>query len=240
MYPALRFCCRHSLDTMSARFEFQFRENAVACDAADNFLIATVIAFASGHNFQRPARRFRVSGIHTKQITGENRSLITAGAGTYFQIDVGIVVRVGWNERFLKLDQKNVLSACQSFPFFAAHFTNLVIGIVGHFLGRSDFRYKIFVFLEQIDDWSYARVFLRQVSKLILITDHVRIGKQPGNFLEAIADRLKFEADGLFHRLTLFVHVEAKKDASCVDQVFVRILACFSQRNAGAVQHLFH
>ena len=57
-----------------------------------------------------------------------------------------------------------------------------------------------FVVGEQLHDGLDARILLRQIAKLILVTNDLRVGEQPGEFFEAIADGLEFEANGLFHR----------------------------------------
>ena len=71
------------------------RENAFASgDAADDLLVAAVLAGAFAHDLRREALGFGVAGIHAQQVACENRRLVAARAGAHFQEDVVLIARI--------------------------------------------------------------------------------------------------------------------------------------------------
>ena len=87
------------------------------------------------------------------------------------------------------------LALGQALELFLTHLPDFLVAVVRHLLSGADVIDKRLVFLEQIDDRLDASVFLRQVPKLILVRDDIRISQQPRNFLEAIAYGFQLEAN---------------------------------------------
>src|SRR5690606_21183167 len=77
---ALRFGFRHALHAVRAGLEFQVAVDAIAFDARDDFLVATVFAGVFAEDFDAPAAAFGVARIHAEQVAGEDRGLVPAGA----------------------------------------------------------------------------------------------------------------------------------------------------------------
>ena len=86
---------------MRTGFKLEIRIDAVAADTTDNFFVATVLAFALTENLYTPALSFRVTRIHAEQVARENSGFIAARTCAHFEINIGIVVRVRRDKRFL-------------------------------------------------------------------------------------------------------------------------------------------
>ena len=92
----LRFGFGYALYAMSARLELQFRENALTDDATDDFAKAAVLAGTLAQGFDLPTLLLAIAGIHPKQIAGEDRGLIAAGASSDLEKNIA---RIAWIDR---------------------------------------------------------------------------------------------------------------------------------------------
>ena len=94
MHTSLGLCLRHALNPVGTGFEFQFRVCALADDARDDFLVAAVLALVAVQNLEFPVLRFGIAAVHAKQIAGEDRRFVAAGAGAYLEKHIGAVVGI--------------------------------------------------------------------------------------------------------------------------------------------------
>ncbi len=202
---ALRLGGGHTLHAMRARLELQGRIDAAARNAADDLLVAAVFAFPCAQDLDAPAHRFGVPGIHAEQVAGEDGGFVAAGAGADFEIDVALVVRVRRDQRLLQLQLQRVVLFFERGQFFLAQLADPGIAVAGHFPRSGHVRVDGLVVREQSHDRLDPRILPGQVAKLVLVADHLGVGQQPGQFLEAIANRLQLVAYRLLHggQLTL-------------------------------------
>jgi hypothetical protein len=77
-----------------AGFELELGEGAAAADLGDDFLVAADRPFARRDHLDLPALLGGIALVHAKQIAGEQRCLVAAGAGTDFEDDVALVHRI--------------------------------------------------------------------------------------------------------------------------------------------------
>ena len=82
---------RHALHAVHAGFEFQMREDALARDGGDDFLVAADLALAGREHLDLPAVRGGIALVHAEQVAGEQRRLVAAGAGADFEDGVLLV-----------------------------------------------------------------------------------------------------------------------------------------------------
>ena len=86
----------------------------LADDAADDFLVAAVLAGALAQHLDLPALGFGVAGVHAEQVAGEQRRFVAAGAGADFEEDVAVVVRILGHEQPLQLQLLGVDAASRA------------------------------------------------------------------------------------------------------------------------------
>ena len=85
---------RHALHAVHAGFELQLREDALARDGRDDFLVAAGLALARRGDLDLPAAPGGIALVHAEQVAGEQRRLVAAGAGADFEDGVLLVGRV--------------------------------------------------------------------------------------------------------------------------------------------------
>ena len=84
----------HTLDTVHARFELEFGEDAAAAYRGDNFLKAPLCALADRQNFRLPALPGGVTLIHAIEIASKQCGLVTTRTSADFKDRVVIIHRV--------------------------------------------------------------------------------------------------------------------------------------------------
>ena len=89
----------YALHAMHAQFVFELGEGAAAVDFGDDFLVAAHRAFARGHQLDLPSLLGGIALVHAEQVAGEQRGLVSAGAGADFQDDIALVHRVLGHKR---------------------------------------------------------------------------------------------------------------------------------------------
>ena len=134
---ALRFGRGHALHAMRAGLELEMRERAVADDAADDFLVAAVLAGALRQHFDAPALLVGVARVHAEQIAGEDRRFVAAGARAHFEVDVAVVARVLRQQQLRELFLFALQPRVEAGQLFAAELAQLVVRAFGHFLRGS-------------------------------------------------------------------------------------------------------
>ena len=177
MNASLRLCRRHALHPMRARLELELRVNAVAGDAADDFLVAAVLSLAGRQDLDAPASILGVFRIHAKQVAREDRGLVAAGPRPNLEINIAVVERVGRNQRFLQVEQQLLALLLERRELLLAHLPDFLVRIGRHFLGGYDVIENALVALERLHDRLDARVFPGEIAKLVLVGDDIRIGK---------------------------------------------------------------
>ncbi len=76
----------------------------VAGDAADDFLVAAKFRLVRRQYLDRPALALGEARVHAEKVAGEQRRLVTAGAGADFEDDALLVVGVARQQQLLQLD----------------------------------------------------------------------------------------------------------------------------------------
>src|SRR5258707_14737228 len=104
MNASLCFGGRHSLHAMGAGLEFEQRTRAASDDAADDFLVAAVLAGTLAQYLDAPALGLGVARVHPKQVARKNGGFVAARAGADFQENIALVVRVLWHQQVLQLE----------------------------------------------------------------------------------------------------------------------------------------
>ena len=167
--------------------------------AADDFLIAAVLARTLAQHFDSPAFGFGVAGIHAKEIARKNGSLIAARAGAHFQENVVVVVRVFGNQKTLQLEFLAQDARGQIRELFLAHRSGRRIFIGGQFLGSGGIALECEEASIATHEIFQARVFHGEFAELILLGNDARIGQKPADFLKAFIEFFQLAPDGIFH-----------------------------------------
>ena len=84
----------HALDAVHAALVLQLAVDAAPLDHRDDFLEPADAGVVARHELDPPALALRVPAVHPKQLGGEQRRFVAAGAGPDFEHDVLLVVRV--------------------------------------------------------------------------------------------------------------------------------------------------
>ena len=197
---SLRFGRRHALHAMRAGFELEMRERAAADDAADDFLVAAVLARDFPTALRRASRVVGIARVHAKQIAREDRGLIAAGAGAHFEIDVAVVARdpsAAAASRALPLRARCARSGSE---FFAAELAQLGVVAFGHFLrvcalGRAGAGIRD----SAPTTGSSARILHRQLAEFVVSPMTCGIGEQRAHFFVPLDELLQFVANRIFH-----------------------------------------
>src|SRR3970282_1572038 len=79
---------------VGARLNLELRIRPAPDDAADDLLVAAVLARAQAQDLEVPPLPFGVAPIHAKQIPGEDRGFVAGRARANFQEQIGVVIGV--------------------------------------------------------------------------------------------------------------------------------------------------
>jgi len=93
----------HALHPVDAALELEPAPRAAALDEEDDVLEAADAGGARVHHLHLPALRLRVLRVHAREVGGEQRRLVAAGAGADLDEDVLVVVRVLGQDELLQL-----------------------------------------------------------------------------------------------------------------------------------------
>ena len=132
---ALGFGCWHALDTVHAAFPFHPAKRAIPFNIDDQLLIAADIAFCDRHNIDFPALKLGIALVHTEQVTGKQRRLVSARASADFKHDVGIVIGILGKQQKLHFGFEIRQLLAQLISFFARKLGHLGIIASHHCLG---------------------------------------------------------------------------------------------------------
>src|SRR5690606_9744932 len=99
----LRFRLGDPLHAVHAALVLEPGVHAIPAAERDRFLPATGGGLARAQDFHAPAAALRVAGVHAKEVRGEQRGFLAAGAGAHLEDRVPIVVRVARQEQDAEL-----------------------------------------------------------------------------------------------------------------------------------------
>ena len=94
MDPSAAFCLRNSLDTVHAAFVFQTGVSPLSCDHEHTLFETADPVFVERDHLCPPAPAVRIVHIHTVDLRGEKRRLVSARAPADLHDYVLIIVRV--------------------------------------------------------------------------------------------------------------------------------------------------
>jgi hypothetical protein len=150
-------------------------------------------------NLDIPAAHFRVSRIHAEQVAGENRRLVTAGAGAYFQEGVTVVSGVFRYELFLQFQFQLFTARLHLAQFLVGHGAQVRVGVVQHFPGRLLLLLCLLQCGEAVDHRVELRIFHRQGAKALAVGDSVRVCEQGAHFAGAFHHGFQLALYGRIH-----------------------------------------
>ena len=130
MDAALRFGGRHALHAVRAAFPFQLAVHLLAIHRGDDFLEAAGFGRVGAQHLDPPALRFGVAAVHAKQVAGEQRRLIAAGAGPYFHNDAAVVVRVARQQQEAQIFFQRFQVGFQGANFVADGGSEVALGVL--------------------------------------------------------------------------------------------------------------
>ena len=183
-----------ALHAMRTGFEFKLRIGTIADNPADNFLVAAMLAITGMQNFDFPALRFSKTRIHSKQVASEYCGLVATGARAYFKKQIVVIMRIVryqvFSQGFFKLCKTRI----EFLQFFLAQLADSSVFVRGHILCCGNVRDRFFVLVEIIDHGLCVRVFARQITKPVLVTNYIGVGEQTRDFFMAIDQRFQLVA----------------------------------------------
>jgi len=162
-------------------------------------LMISVLARAFAQGFDAPALGFGIARVHAKQVAGEDGRLIAAGAGTDFQENVAVILRILGDEQALQLEFLSGDAGPKFSDFLFAH------GLSGGILVRCQLLCNAQIAFESrevpvaFDQRAQSRVLHRQLTELVLTPNDTRVREQPADFLESFVQFFELAPDGVFH-----------------------------------------
>src|SRR5271156_2917540 len=186
---SLRLGRRHALHAVGARLELQQRVGAATDDAADDFLVAAVLAGTLGEHLHLPALRFGVTGIHAKQIAREQRGLVAAGACAHLQKNIAVVVWILRHEQALQR------------LFFHIDAAAELLQLILHreFTGGREVPLEGEKSAIAIDHGTQAGVLHGKIPELVLAPDDIGLGQEAADLLVALVELFQLASDRILH-----------------------------------------
>jgi len=120
MNAALRFRGGNALDAMHATFIFQLGINLLPLNRGDDFLEAADGRRRAFQDFDFPALRFGVAGIHAEEFGGKESGFVAAGAGADFHDDALVVEGIFREEQEFQFALGHLLARGEFFLFVVA------------------------------------------------------------------------------------------------------------------------
>ena len=183
---ALRFGRGDPLYTMRAGLKLVARKDPAAGDAADDLLIAAVLARAFAHDFDGESLGFGVARVHAQEVARKQRRLVAPGPGAHFEKDVVLVARIRRDEHLQqrRLRCHEPLSCGED--FLRCKRAHGSIRIRQQLLGRRERALLIPKAAIALRERLQPRVFHGEVPELRRAPGYFRRGEQPPDLLEAI------------------------------------------------------
>ena len=189
---------RHALHAVAAGFEAQRLVDLVAVDAQHQFLVAAEVGRALAHHLGAPAAALAVAQVHARQVAGEQRRFVAAGAGADFQEGVARVVRVARQQR---RPAARACSRCRS--AWAAAISSL--GQLGHLrVGQHlaagfQVALALLVLAELLHHLGHLGLLARQAAVAVDVGQHLRVGQVGVELGQAQAEAFELLAQGGIH-----------------------------------------
>src|SRR5690606_17905288 len=190
----------HPLHPVGAGFELEPGVDILALHPGDDFLEAAVLARALADDLHLPALALGVPAVHAKQVAGEDRRLVAAGAGADLEKDVAPVVGVPGQQQPLQFQLEALAAGLARGDFLLGHF--LEIGILEQLPGTGDVRHQLAVLVPGLGNGFEFGVLLGQGAELHLVGDDVAFGEQGADLLVALPEVFDLVENGWLHVLS--------------------------------------
>ena len=188
---------RHALHAMAARLELELRVGALACDAHDHFLEAAELGLRRRHDLDLPAVAFGVTRVHPEEIAGKERRLVTPGAGTNFEEDVAIVVRVLRQQHLLEVarERRHLLGGGRAlFLRECPH-----PGVLRDLVGRHEIVLGGEILTEAGDHRADFRMLFRQRAVTVEVARRILGGQHRVELVQALRELVELGVEREFH-----------------------------------------
>ena len=190
---------RHALHAMGAGLEFQPRERAAAGNAADDLLVATVLAGAFAEYLGGEALRFRVARVHAVELAGEDRRLIAAGAGADLEEDAALVARIARQQQLAQLLLLRLEAPLEPHDLLVPEGAHAGVGVALQLARSDELALQAVVEPHALGQRLQARILDRQVAELRRAPGDLGAREQPADLLEPVGELLQALADGFLH-----------------------------------------
>src|SRR5258708_556255 len=199
MNASLRLGGGHALHAVRSGFEFEQRIRPAADDAADDFLVAAMLARTFAQNLDAPTLGFGITRVHAEQVAGKDGSLVAAGAGADFQEDIAVVVRILRHQQALQLEFLGRDARRELGELFLAHGLGLRVRTRRQLAGEARVALERYEAPVAFDQRAQSRILHRELTELVLTGNHARIREQAADFLQSLVQVLELAPDAAFH-----------------------------------------
>ncbi len=180
-------------------FEFEQRISPAADDAADDFLVAAMLARTFAQNLDAPTLGFGITRVHAEQVAGKDGGLVAAGAGADFQEDMAVVLRILRHQQALQLEFLGRDPRREVGELFLAHGPGFRVRARRELAGEAEVALERDEASIAFDERAQSRVLHRQFTELVLTRNHARVREQAADFLESLVQFFELAPDGVFH-----------------------------------------
>ena len=201
MDPPLRLGRGHTLHAVAARFELERGVDEIAFDADDKLLVAAEVARTLRQHLGAPAFALGVAQVHAREVAGEQRRLVAAGAGADLEEDVAHVVGVARQQRCLQLaEQAREVGAGRRCFVAREPGHRLVTCRFGEQLvGRREVALALLVAAKQLDQRARFRVLAAKLAVALHVGGNAAVGEQRVELAETKGETFELLAEGRFH-----------------------------------------
>jgi hypothetical protein len=183
---------------MAARFELELGIRRFAGDPHDHFLVAAEVRFARRHHLHLPAIALGKAQVHAQQIAGEQRGFVATRAGTDFEEDVAVVVRIFRQQHFLQFSAEFFHPLARSANFFFREVAHRRVR--QQFLRGRRVVHRLAPQRVMLDDRPKLGVFTRELAVLVEIRGDVLAAQQVVQFGQPGSELVELALHARFHR----------------------------------------
>src|SRR3989440_302734 len=186
---AARLGDRHTLHPVDAALELEPAPRAAALHEQDDVLETADAGGAPVHHLDLPALRLRVLGVHARELGGEQRRLVAAGAGADLDEDVPVVVGILGEDELLQLVFERGLARGQLVDLALRQLGQLAIAALGQDVpGLAEPLEDVLVLGELLDDLLNVGVLFTQARVLGLLAEDRGVGESALDLMRALFD----------------------------------------------------